>query len=79
MFTADDKKELNDTKKRYNELSEKLMEKNRQYLKLQVNYFVYSSVSHSLKNCWFSNVSVVIGRLDVLSGAMLMTSQYKLC
>ena len=31
-----DKKDLDDAKKRCNELSEKLMEKNRQYLKLQV-------------------------------------------
>ena len=36
MLIADDKKELEETKKRYNELSEKLTEKNRQYLKLQV-------------------------------------------
>ncbi|XP_020602293.1 E3 ubiquitin-protein ligase CCNB1IP1-like [Orbicella faveolata] len=36
--TSNDKKELDDTKKRYNELSEKLMEKNRQYLKLQAMY-----------------------------------------
>ena len=35
LITAD-KKDLEDTKKRCNELSEKLMEKNRQYLKLQV-------------------------------------------
>ena len=45
LFTADDKKELEDTKKRYNELSEKLMEKNRQYLKLQVTYFMCSFVA----------------------------------
>ena len=35
VMTAD-KKDLDDAKKRCNELSEKLMEKNRQYLKLQV-------------------------------------------
>lgn len=60
LSPADDKKELEDTKKRYNELSEKLMEKNRQYLKLQVNDFVCSLVSHSL---WFYDVSALIGRL----------------
>ena len=37
VLIADDKKELEETKKRYNELSEKLTEKNRQYLKLQVS------------------------------------------
>lgn len=47
LSPADDKKELEDTKKRYNELSEKLMEKNRQYLKLQVNDVMCSLVSHS--------------------------------
>ena len=37
LLIADDKKELEDIKKRNSELSEKMMEKNRQYLKLQVN------------------------------------------
>lgn len=37
LLSVDDKKELEEMKKRYNELSEKMMEKNRQYLKLQVN------------------------------------------
>ncbi|XP_022782786.1 E3 ubiquitin-protein ligase CCNB1IP1-like [Stylophora pistillata] len=36
--TSNDKKELEDIKKRNNELSEKIMEKNRQYLKLQGMY-----------------------------------------
>ena len=36
VLITDDKKELEETKKRYNELSQKLTEKNRQYLKLQV-------------------------------------------
>ena len=53
LFSADDKKELDDTKKRYNELSEKLMEKNRQYLKLQVNYFMCSILSHCFRNLMF--------------------------
>ena len=45
-FSADDKKELEDTKKQYSELSERLMEKNRQYLKLQV-----SAVQMELSPC----------------------------
>lgn len=39
LSTTDDKKEVEETKKRYNELSEKLTEKNRQYLKLQVGNY----------------------------------------
>lgn len=45
LLTAGDKKELEETKKRYNELSEKLMEKNRQYLKLQVGIVLTIHVS----------------------------------
>lgn len=46
FFSSDDKKELEDAKKQYSELSERLMEKNRQYLKLQV-----SAVQMELSAC----------------------------
>ena len=56
-ISADDKRELEETKKRYSELSEKLMEKNRQYLKLQVNslclvYSISIVTVHTRLNSW---------------------------
>ena len=39
LIALDKTTELEETKQRYNEVSDKMMEKNRQYLKLQVKYW----------------------------------------